>query len=246
MRHALFLPLLPLSALAGCDMSAARAGQPRGDDARPGPAAMLGFTLAGFSKVALKGPDDVVVAIGPGFAVSARGPRDVLDQLELTVTGDTLQIGRKPSTGDWGRSRGHATISVTLPALAGVDLAGSGDMRVGAVRAPAFEASSGGSGKLVLAGLAVGSASLEMTGSGDIEAAGRTRTGNYSIAGSGNIKAGALAADTIALDLAGSGDIAAAARISANVALTGSGDVTVTGGARCTISKAGSGDVTCG
>lgn len=246
MRHALFLPLLPLAALSACNMNAARADAPRSGDARPGPAGTRGFTLAGFSKVALKGSDDVVVAIGPSFAIDARGPQDVLDQLDLTVVGDTLEIGRKPPAAGWGDTRGHATVTVTLPMLAGVDLAGSGDMRVGAVRAPAFAATVAGSGNLRLAGLAVGSAALHMAGSGDIEAMGTTRTGDYAVAGSGDLKAATLAADTISLNVAGSGTVAAAARRSADVALIGSGDVTVTGGAHCTISKLGSGDVTCG
>lgn len=244
MRQALFLPLLPL-ALSACNMNAAQAGEAR-DDAQPGPTATRSFALAGFSRVSLKGADDAVVTVRPGFAISAQGPRDVLDQLELTVSGGTLEIGRKRSAWGWSGTRGHATVTITLPALAGVDLTGSGDMRVGPVRAPAFDAAVAGSGTLRLAGLAVDSAALRMTGSGDLDAAGTTRTGDYAITGSGSIKAGALAAETISLNVAGSGDAAASARTGANVSLTGSGDVTVTGGARCTITKIGSGDVTCG
>lgn len=240
------LPLLPLAALSGCKMNVARADARRGDAAQPGPAGTRSFALAGFSKVALKGSDDVVVTIGPSFAVGARGPQDVLDRLELTIAGDTLQIGRKGAAAGWSDARGHATVGVTLPALAAVELAGSGDMRVGTVRAPAFDASVAGSGNLELAGLAVGRASLRMAGSGDLEATGTTRTGDYAVAGSGNIKAATLAADTLSLNVAGSGGVAASARARADVAVSGSGDVTVTGGAHCTISKMGSGDVTCG
>ena len=246
MRLVCLMPLLPLAALCACNMNAARAEESGGDTARPGSAAERSFSLAGFSKVALKGSDDVVVAIGPSFAVHARGPQDVLDQLALTVADGTLEIGRKRAAWGWSSAHGHAVVTVTLPALAGVDVVGSGDMRVGAVRAPAFDATVAGSGNLTLAGLAVGSASLQMAGSGDLDATGTTRRGDYAVAGSGDIRAGSLAADVISLNVAGSGNVAASARTSASVSVLGSGDVTVTGGARCTVSKLGSGDVTCG
>ena len=88
------------------------------------------FQAAGFDSVELAGSDDVSVRVGGGFAVTAEGDAEALDKLKITRDGNTLRVSRRN-----GRSRGHARVTVTMPAITGAILAGSGNLSVDRVEA---------------------------------------------------------------------------------------------------------------
>jgi hypothetical protein len=214
-----------------------------------GPVVQRAFPVAGaFDRIALSGSPDVVVTVGAAASVSAEGEADMLDRLEITNQNGQLQIGlRDGSSGwfDWGSHRG-ITIHVTLPAIAGASVTGSGNMRIDRVQGPAFAASVTGSGDMTIAALTADQANFTITGSGDITAAGHARQATASVDGSGDLHLAQLETEAATLALAGSGDIGIRATQTAAIDLRGSGDVNVAGPARCTISKSGSGDVHCG
>ena len=214
-----------------------------------GPLAQRDFPVAGaFDKIALSGSPDVVVTVGAAASVRAEGEADQLDRLEITNVNGQLQIGLRNNSGSWfswGHHRG-ITVHVTLPALAGASINGSGDMRIDRVQGPAFAGSVTGSGDMNIAALTADQASFTVTGSGDITAAGHARQATASVTGSGDLHLAQLETEAATLALAGSGDIGIRATQTAAVELRGSGDITVAGPARCTISKSGSGDVHCG
>jgi hypothetical protein len=214
-----------------------------------GPIVQRDFPVAGaFDRIALSGSPDVVVTVGAAASVRAEGEAEMLDRLEITNQNGQLQIGLKHNSGswfDWGSHRG-ITIHVTLPAIAGASITGSGNMRIDRAQGPAFAASVTGSGDMNIAALTADQASFTVTGSGDITAAGHARQATASVTGSGDLHLAQLETEAATLALAGSGDIGIHATQTAAVELRGSGDVNVTGPARCTISKSGSGDVHCG
>lgn len=207
------------------------------------------FALADFDQVALRGSDDVNVVVGKSFSVSATGPESELDQLEITVDNNVLKIGRKSNSSwhvGWSRKGDREVkITVTMPAISGAKLAGSGDLAVDKAIADAFKASVAGSGDLKIDHVEAKSVAVSLAGSGDIEIAGRTGSIDISGAGSGNVMAGALEAETADISLAGSGNVNARATRSASVSIMGSGDVTISGTDKCKASKLGSGSVTC-
>ncbi|MFD1951771.1 head GIN domain-containing protein [Sphingomonas arantia] len=202
------------------------------------------FPASGFAQIDLRGSDNVIVRVGPAFSVVATGPAVTLKTLTAEVRGGTLVLDHHGNSWSW-RKTPPTTITVTMPALAGVSLSGSGDMTVGPFRAPRFSGALAGSGNLRLARIEAGQVALSIAGSGDLVAAGQAGAAKLSIAGSGNLDAGALAVRTLATSTAGSGDMIARAAGTASVSMAGSGGVTVHGPARCTVSKAGSGDVRC-
>ena len=214
-----------------------------------GPLAQRDFPVAGaFDKIALSGSPDVVVTVGAAASVRAEGEAEMLDRLEITNENGQLHIGLRDTNGswfDWGHHRG-ITIHVTLPAIAGASITGSGNMRIDRAQGPAFAASVTGSGDMSIAALTADQASFTVTGSGDISAAGHARQASASVTGSGDLHLAQLEAAAATLAVAGSGNIGIRATETATVDLRGSGDVTVAGPARCTISKSGSGDVRCG
>ncbi len=230
------LPLAACSAAMGDDGGTPGTGSGTGRD----------FAISGFSAVQLAGSDDIEVKVGSGFSIRATGPSDQLDRLKIERNGDTLKIGRKPSTGfDWGTHRG-VKITVTMPAIAGASVTGSGQMTVDRVTGAAFKASATGSGDLDIASLDVKDGAFSVTGSGGIKASGRAATLSMSVTGSGDIDAKGVMASGGDVTVLGSGSANATVNGAATVSIMGSGDVDLGPGAKCTTNKMGSGDVVCG
>lgn len=223
--------------LAGC--GAVYAGQ--GNDGT------RSFAARGFDRVSLRGSDNVVVRVGGAESVTATGPKDVLDKLDVAVVNGELRIGREKKSGwGWSSERGDTVVTVTLPRLRGASVAGSGDMKVDRVETASFDGSIAGSGNLSIGTLRADAAALRIAGSGDAQIAGQARSLDVSIAGSGSLSAATLRSERAKISIAGSGDVSAAVSGEADISIIGSGDVNIAGKARCRISKMGSGDVRCG
>ena len=205
------------------------------------------FEVGAFDRIALAGSYDVVVTVGAAVSVRAEGDAKRLEQLDIRVEDGQLRIGNRERRGwRWSGDHGRVTVHVTVPALAGAAVAGSGDMRIDRIEGEAFTAAVAGSGDLDVASLRVERASFSIAGSGNLRAAGAAARTEISVVGSGDADLAGLDSRTAAVTVMGSGDARLRATETASVTLMGSGDVAVTGGARCSVNKHGSGDVQCG
>ena len=240
MNKSSFIGVVGLAAiLAGCGIA-------KGKEEDAGPATTREFQVGNFNKIELAGGYDVNVKTGSAPTVHAKGGQNVLDKLEIKVVNGVLQIGSKKRNGfNWGH-HGHVTLDVTVPSLAGVELAGSGDIKVDRIAGEQFEGGIAGSGNLNIDNIEVARLKIGIAGSGGAKAAaGKATSSEYEIAGSGDIDAKGVASETAKISIAGSGGITGQATKSADVSIMGSGDVELTGGGKCNISKHGSGDVRC-
>lgn len=211
-----------------------------------GPVTTQSYDLKGFTGVKVAGPDDVTIRRGDAFAITAKGPKGVIDELEIKLDGDMLSIGRKNSGFSFSGDDNDVEIAITMPTLRAVRLTGSGEIDADAVDGDAVEAVVTGSGDLKVAALNGKSAKLTVSGSGDIEVGGGTiGSGDFDVTGSGNIDAGGLSATTLDVSITGSGDVDAKASGSAEIAILGSGDATIGGGGKCSTRTMGSGTATC-
>jgi hypothetical protein len=238
MRAALILA--PALLLGACHMDA--------DDGGHGHASRT-FPVGGFDRIALGGPFDAVVTVSGAPSVRAEGDKEAIDRLEIRVENGQLRIGTRHDGGwSWGFSGRHrrATLYVTVPALTGASIGGSGDMRIDKVAGHTFDAAVGGSGDMQIGALQVDEAKLSVSGSGDLAASGKAGRATINVAGSGDVAASGLEAATASVSVLGSGDVAARVTQRADVTVMGSGDVNLTGNPKCTINKIGSGDVHCG
>ena len=246
MRLLPLLAMLPLIACSGhSDASdTATAGDPV---AAQGAGTSRSYAVSGFDQVDLRGSDDVDVRVGGDFAIQATGPADLLDKLEIVKDGDTLKIGRKGNSFNWGGDKGRAIkVLVTMPAIGGASVSGSGNLSIDHVQADDFAASIAGSGDMKIGQMAVQSAHFSIAGSGDITASGTAGSAEMQVAGSGDIGAQGLTASRANITVQGSGDVSATVNGPANVSVMGSGDVEVGGDPTCRVSKMGSGEVRCG
>jgi hypothetical protein len=237
MRGAIILPVLMLGA---CSMGEASESS--------GKAGVRNFQVGGFDKISLLGSSNVIVTVGGAPSVRAEGDTGHLDKLEVTVENGTLRIGYKKGSWSFGgrKDGGPVTVHVSVPSLAGAEVAGSGDMRIDKVEGGDFAGEIAGSGEIQLASLRARNASFAIAGSGNVTAAGTAETADFEIAGSGDVRAGGLQVKRAKVSIAGSGNVETKATESANVDIMGSGDAVVTGGAKCSVSKMGSGNVRCG
>lgn len=211
-----------------------------------GPEVSRTYQVGAFDKIAVAGPYEVSVVTGGQPGVSAKGGQNLLEETEVVVEDGTLKIKPKKRKGvrfNW--RNGKAVFTVNAAAIHGAAIAGSGGIHVDKV-AGDFEGDVAGSGDLRIGAVAGGKVKLAIAGSGDVEVSGKADSVELSIAGSGDIRTAGLATRTAEISIAGSGNVEANASESADVSIMGSGDVRVQGGAKCTVSKAGSGNVVCG
>lgn len=244
------LPLAFAMTATGCSGADNAARDGKSETARPtdaGPVTTQSYALTGFTGVEVTGPDDVTIRQGDAFAITAKGPKAELDELEIKLDGSVLAIGRKREGFSFsGRRHNGVEIAITMPKLAKLRLTGSGDIDADTVDGDAVEAIVTGSGDIKIAKLTGKSAEISVSGSGNIEVAGGSvATGDYSVTGSGNIDADGLVATTLAVSVTGSGDVDAQATGKADIRVLGSGDVELSGGATCSTRKTGSGSATC-
>lgn len=206
------------------------------------------FPVGDFRTVAVEGRHNVIVQVGGRPSVRAEGRERDLERLLVRVENGTLLINdeqreRSFLSFDHGR---EVTVHVTVPALQGARVTGSGRMQVDRVQAEAFEGAVTGSGDLQVAMLRAARATFAVSGSGDARATGEVPDLVVAVTGSGEGGFDALRSQRVQVSIAGSGDVRVHASEAVQGSVMGSGNLLVQGGARCNVSRAGSGDVHCG
>jgi hypothetical protein len=202
------------------------------------------FQAGNFDRIELTGTPEVVVAVGGQPSVRADGDAADLDLLQIEVVDGSLRIGTRPGV-QTGPQR-PVLVHVTVPALRGAAITGTGDINIDHVEGQAFSATVGGTGDLDVRQLRVTEASFSVTGAGGIRASGGASRTTASLNGTGDLSLSGFETTDATVSLVGTGDIALRATGTAQVQVTGTGDVTIAGGARCTIARSGLGDVSCG
>lgn len=206
----------------------------------------LDYQVSGFDEVSTTGPQSVVITLGEEFSVRAEGSPQALSVLEPVVENGRLTIGPKRGV-NWGNwsNLDEATFYITLPRLAGVAVAGSGDVEIDRIEADSFEGSITGSGELSIGTMTVDRAEFDIAGAGNVEVAGTARDTRVSIGGSGDIDGSGLRSGVAEVSIAGAGDVSLTVENEAKISIMGSGDVDIAGPARCSVTRFGGGEVRC-
>lgn len=241
MRNMFVLGLLAASLTVGA------CGRSQAD---PGPDTTRKFALRDFDQVTLGGSDDVKVLYGRDFAVSATGPKEAVDALDIRQDGSTLLVTRLEEKGwkiGWDKRNATALVTVTMPLIRSAALSGAGDMTIAsATPEDRFDAKLSGPGSMVIENSRAKAVDLSLTGAGNLKARGAADTLNAHLSGSGSMDAVALAAREVTVRLTGAGSITARASELATGTHSGVGNVDIAGTARCAVRKTGVGEVRCG
>ncbi|WP_428332718.1 GIN domain-containing protein [Novosphingobium sp.] len=234
-------PLFPLSCLglllAGCDA-------PRVSiDGHTGvPLAQLDLAGQTAHDITLLGPDTVHIVHGDALAIRVDGDARASAALRFVLNDGKLGIGRQP---DANAGNGTATVTITDPAVDHMVMAGSGTMSNDRLVGNAVGVTIGGSGHVVIAGIAATQLDVEVLGSGSFTGSGRAGKVALTLAGSGDVDLAQLRTDEAVVDVAGTGTgvLNSDGRVTGSV--LGTGVVNVHGKAHCDIRVTGVGRVTC-
>ncbi len=179
-----------------------------------GPSIDRTLPWTGKDTLQIDAPVDVVFVQGPDAKIIASGPKPYLDR--LSVDGGRIAL----ADGD-DREQASVTINafgvhvqseservkitVIAPDVTKFDVRGSGDLDIRRYDRPAI--------------------SVDVSGSGDVEASGRVELVTVDSSGSGHVDLGDLKAKEAVVDVSGSGGGAIFATAKAKIAISGSGDV---------------------
>ena len=174
-----------------------------------------------FTRIVTKGSVDVNVRIGSPQSVEVTAHERIMDKVETTVDDGTLTI--KLKRGSY-RSRGTISADITVAALEGLSISGSGDADISGVDSDVLV--------------------FKISGSGDIRADGSCGDLTVKISGSGDIDTKELQCVNAEVRISGSGDAEVYASAEFSGKISGSGDIGLYGGAKMQqVSVAGSGEV---
>ena len=179
--------------------------------------------ISGFTEISTEGSTNIHIMQGSSFKVELRGYSNLLPYYDTKLVNNTLQLGYRK---DVNVKNDNTELYITMPAITGLSLAGSGNISTSGVFAgvPDFHA--------------------RVTGSGNIEFSSGTATNFYStIDGSGNIRALNLQADKAETNTTGSGDTEITANTQLKVRISGSGNVYYRGSPVISTNITGSGTV---
>ncbi len=231
------LALVLAAGVSGCDGATIKIN---GEEGKP--LSELDLSGAPPQELVLLGPDEVRITPGDKLAISVEGDAEAKDALRFTLKDGSLGILRKDKL--LGKDGKIALITVTMPALREVVMAGSGKIQAEALASEA-KVTIAGSGNIESPSVSADKLDLTIAGSGNFRGAGNVKALDVTVAGSGSAAMDALKAESAKVTIAGSGDASFASDGEVEASIVGSGNITVKGRARCKLKAMGSGKLVC-
>ncbi len=172
-----------------------------------------------FDTVVLQTSGDVAIDITGTPSVQVEADDNVLERLTTDVVGRRLELGARGSF----TSKSPIRYTITAATLTGVQVSGSGNIRV--------------------TGLSSGPFDAVVSGSGNIEPSGTCESLTVRISGSGNLNGEGLTCADGRVSVSGSGNVDVEVTTELDVEVSGSGNVTYRGDPSVTTNVTGSGRV---
>lgn len=202
--------------------------------------------LSGFNKISFGVPGNLYVSFGKEYSVVIEAERDVLDDLITEVSSGRLVI-KMENNFHFRTGNNHVTAHITMPAIEGLAVSGSGKAEITEQVADAdkLDLNVSGSGKIVTADITADKLDCNISGSGNIEigGSGSVDSGEITITGSGNFSGEQLEIDHLNVRVSGSGNCSCRAGDTLTAFISGSGNVTYSGDPRIDARVSGSGKV---
>lgn len=200
--------------------------------------------IADFDEVAMKLSGKVYIKLGNKNEVILEGEQSELDKVVTDVRGGRLTIGQEGrGRWSWRSSRAKLNVYITVKALNGAFVNGSGDI-IGqdVFKSDDFKVSVSGSGDIELE-LDAKDVDSRISGSGNVELSGSAQYTKLSISGSGKYLAEEMKTDDYQISISGSGRASINAQERLDVRISGSGSVFYRGRPSVNSNVSGSGRV---
>ncbi|MGZ8554110.1 MAG: head GIN domain-containing protein [Chitinophagaceae bacterium] len=201
-------------------------------------------TTPGFTGVELKVPGKLYYTPGSTYKVELQSQQNILNEIETIMSGNDLLIRFRNNNTNL-KAGEDIIVTITAPALAKLEVHGSGDIESKAAFNPAsLRLAVNGSGSIRIPELETSSLEAEISGSGKINMIeGVTENQSLRISGSGHLDFGNFIARKTTARISGSGIIKVNTAETLDVFISGSGSVLYRGNPTVTSSVSGSGSV---
>ncbi|MGE6293983.1 GIN domain-containing protein [Aeromonas media] len=187
-------------------------------------------------------PANIQLVAGEARGIHIRGQENLLPYLELTEQDDKLEIEVKE--GYRLAPSEPLEITITLPELHELALAGTGNGELRDFKGDELVLSVAGTGDIVASGLELNRLEGNIAGLGNLDLGqGSVRVVALNIAGAGGVKGAGLASEEVEVSIAGSGEVEVRAQSRLKIEIAGAGSVNYWGDPELKSEIAGSGQV---
>lgn len=199
-----------------------------------------GRIISEFAKVKSAGSFEVHITTGDEFEVLVSADENVIEYIDTYVSGGVLNLETSGTLSI--NNTLPMEIYITMPALEGMKLSGSGNITSDYFFSDKMDVILSGSGKITTA-FKTDEANVDISGSGEIELSGIANKADFRISGSGNIDASELSTVNCYTSTSGSGDIWISIERFLDAKISGSGNVYYYGEPTVETKISGSGNV---
>ncbi|BBS89224.1 DUF2807 domain-containing protein [Aeromonas media] len=187
-------------------------------------------------------PANIQLVAGEARGIHIRGQENLLPYLTLSEKDDKLEIEVKE--GYRLAPSEPLEITITLPELHELALAGIGNGELRDFKGDELVLSVAGTGDIVASGLVLNRLEGNIAGLGNLDLGeGSVRAMELNIAGAGGVKGAGLASEEVEVSIAGSGEVEVRAQSRLKIEIAGSGSVSYWGDPELKSEIAGSGQV---
>jgi len=217
-------------------------------------AAMRGYIVTDFNSIKVEAPVRIVLTTGSGASGMGEGDRDVLDRVDLSVSGGSLTVRMKDSPDSslaksGGGKKGAQSVpilTISTGVLRRAAVNGGGALTIRNLDGLEVDLSMNGAGDMLVEEAKVDRLNLYVSGGGRVTVKGTAKTVRASANGPGTIEAADLVAGQATIANDGVGSVRITVNGPAKVVSIGSGDTTIGGKAICDVTQRGVGQVICG
>jgi len=195
--------------------------------------------ISPFNTLKIPGTGKVTIRLGEHPSLTIRADKALLDKLITDQHGNTLTISQKSGIGF--RINSPIEYEITTNSLRSISIAGSARVIVlDTLTGPTFSIDIAGSGD-IQAPIDVDTATISVMGAGKIELSGRAAKLSHKVLGSGDLKGEQLNGTEAKITILGSGNTEIGTFTTLDVTIAGSGDVIYSGNPRIQSKTPGSG-----
>ncbi len=195
----------------GLMTSSVATAHPDEDDKDKGPRVEKSFDFTDFNEIEVIGVYNMDVQVGGDFSIETSGRQKDMDRMDVYVKNGVLVLATDDEKKTWRGKKNNQgiDITITMPALNGLEITGIGNGEVNGIDSDEFE--------------------IEVAGIGAMELNGRCGKLDADYAGMGELDARGLKCEHVTVDMSGMGSASVYASESVDADMSGMGSIDVYG-----------------
>jgi hypothetical protein len=194
-----------------------------------------------FTGIEVGGAFEVEIKTGPVTEVVVESDDNIIKYIETNVSGNVLEIKTNHSM---GFNNAHYKVFITAPAINSIEASGAANIKAKDQLKSSDKISFDISGAAeVNASVDAPEVEVEISGAGNMELGGRTRSYKAKVTGSGDLKAADLLSENADVDVSGAGSAKVHASVSLKAEASGAGNISYKGGASVQQKTSGAGTI---